>query len=48
MTFHDDRPEIPDGVLYVDAGILQGGAACGDPAPTGCDHASRVDTGGLV
>ena len=49
MTFDQARPEIPDGVLYIDdTGIIQGVAAHGEPAPTGFDHATRVETGGLV
>ncbi len=49
MTFDDERPEIPDGVLYIDdTGVLQGVAARGDAAPAGFDHATQVDTGGLV
>jgi 5-methylthioadenosine/S-adenosylhomocysteine deaminase len=49
VTFDDQRPDIPDGVLYIDdAGIIQGVAAQGEPPPAGFDHATRVDTGGLV
>ncbi len=49
MTFDQARPEIPDGVLYIDdTGIIQGVAAHGEPAPTGFDHATRVETGGLI
>jgi 5-methylthioadenosine/S-adenosylhomocysteine deaminase len=49
VTFDDTRPEIPNGVLYIDdAGIIQGVAARGEPAPVGFDHATRVDTGGVV
>jgi cytosine/adenosine deaminase-related metal-dependent hydrolase len=49
VTFDDGQPEIPDGVLYIDdTGIIQGVAARSDPAPAGFDHATRVDTGGLI
>ncbi|MGZ4350888.1 MAG: amidohydrolase family protein [Solirubrobacteraceae bacterium] len=49
MTFDAEHPEIPDGVLYIDdTGIVQGVAARADPAPAGFEHATRVDTGGLV
>ncbi len=49
MTFDESRPEIPDGVLYIDdTGVIQGVAARNEPAPAGFDHATRVDTGGLV
>ena len=49
MTFDDTRPEIPDGVLYIDdTGIIQAVTAQGEPAPAGFDHATRVDTGGVV
>jgi 5-methylthioadenosine/S-adenosylhomocysteine deaminase len=49
VTFDDQRPDIPDGVLYIDdTGIIQGVAAQGEPAPAGFDDATRVDTGGLV
>lgn len=49
MTFDETRPEVRDGVLYIDdTGIIQGVAAQGEPAPAGFDHATRVDTGGLV
>ncbi len=49
MTFDDERPEIPDGVLYIDdTGIIQGVASAGDRAPAGFDHATRVNTGGLI
>lgn len=49
MTFDEQRPDIPDGVLYIDdTGIIQGVAAQGEPAPAGFAHATRVDTGGLV
>ena len=49
MTLDDEQPEIPDGVLYIDdTGVIQGVAARGDPAPPGFEHATQVDTGGLV
>lgn len=49
MTFDEVRPEIPEGVLYIDeTGIIQGVAAQGEPAPAGFDHATRVETGALV
>jgi cytosine/adenosine deaminase-related metal-dependent hydrolase len=49
VTFDDTRPEIPDGVLYIDdTGIIRGVAARGEAAPAGFDHATRVDTGGVV
>jgi 5-methylthioadenosine/S-adenosylhomocysteine deaminase len=49
VTFDDARPDIPDGVLYIDdTGILQGVAARGEPAPGGFDKATEVATGGLI
>ena len=49
MTFDETRPEIPNGVVYIDdTGIIQGVAAQGEAAPAGFDHATRVDTGGVV
>jgi cytosine/adenosine deaminase-related metal-dependent hydrolase len=49
VTFDDDRPEIPDGVLYIDdTGMLQGVAARSDAAPAGFEHATRVETRGLI
>jgi 5-methylthioadenosine/S-adenosylhomocysteine deaminase len=49
VTFDDERPDIPGGVLYIDdTGIIQGVAARGDPAPVGFEHATRVDTGAVV
>jgi 5-methylthioadenosine/S-adenosylhomocysteine deaminase len=49
VTFDPERPEIADGVLYIDdTGLIQGIGAANDPAPTGFSKATRVDTGGVV
>jgi 5-methylthioadenosine/S-adenosylhomocysteine deaminase len=49
VTFDDDRPDIPQGSLYIDdTGLLQGVAARGEPAPAGFTNATTVDTGGLI
>jgi 5-methylthioadenosine/S-adenosylhomocysteine deaminase len=49
VTFDPQRPEIAQGVIYIDdMGLIQGIGAVGEPAPTGFDKATRVETKGLV
>jgi 5-methylthioadenosine/S-adenosylhomocysteine deaminase len=49
VTLNRGRPEIPDGLLYIDRdGILRGVAARGEPAPPGFAGAKEVATGGLI
>ena len=49
VTFDEQRPEIPDGVLYIDAdGRIVAVAAGSDPPPAGFEHANRVQTGAVV
>src|SRR6185312_75423 len=48
-TFDDAQPEIPDGALYIDReGVIQAVQRRSDPAPSGFDGATKVDTGGVV
>jgi 5-methylthioadenosine/S-adenosylhomocysteine deaminase len=49
VTFDQERPEIADGVLYIDdTGLIQGVGAVGEPAPSGFSQATRVDSGGII
>ncbi|MEA2195538.1 MAG: 5-methylthioadenosine/S-adenosylhomocysteine deaminase [Solirubrobacteraceae bacterium] len=49
VTFDEQRPEIPDGALYIDAdGLIVAVAAAADPPPPGFSGANRVDTGAVV
>ncbi|MGI8572006.1 MAG: amidohydrolase family protein [Solirubrobacteraceae bacterium] len=49
VTFDPQRPEIAEGVIYIDdMGLIQGVCAATDPAPAGFGKATRVDTHGLV
>ena len=49
VTLDPQRPEIAQGVLYIDdTGLIQAVAARGEPAPSGFDKATRVEIGGLV
>jgi len=49
VTFDDAQPEIPDGALYIDReGVIQAVQRRSDPAPSGFDGATKVDTGGVV
>lgn len=49
VTFDDARPQIPDGVLYVDRdGLIVAVAAAGEPAPAGFEGANVVETDGAA
>ena len=46
VTFDEQRPEIPDGALYVDRdGLIVAVTAADAPPPPGFEQANRVDTG---
>jgi len=49
VTFDDAQPEIADGALYIDRnGSIAAVQRRTDPAPSGFDGATTVDTGGVV
>ena len=49
VTFDDERPEVPDGALYIDRdGAIVALGAASDAPPPGFEGANRVETGGVV
>jgi 5-methylthioadenosine/S-adenosylhomocysteine deaminase len=49
VTFDEERPEVPDGALYIDRhGVIVAVAGAGEPPPPGFEQANRVDTDAVV